>query len=177
MSAPYTYTTWLPTLLDRLSDWLESRREAYERDRKAKGFGYVMTAYYMYKQPKEYIEDEAYTGAWDMSGDPFDCGVREALMLIPDENDSLCHDEGCPHHGTPHICVSGVLTEADHEALKAMQATPDPLSEALKNAAPAYVNAADLKWLLDILEGNPGAIPGGPGHHAEAIARRLRAQL
>lgn len=28
---------------------------------------------------------------------------RKALMLLAD---TLCIDEGCPHHGTTHVCVN-----------------------------------------------------------------------
>lgn len=54
-----------------------------------------------YNEIKRKLEDAGYQhafmedGAIDMHG----IGVTR-------QQEQLCEDEGCPHHGTPHVCIS-----------------------------------------------------------------------
>lgn len=49
-------------------------------------------------------------------------GVIVSSVPEKPEDDGLCEDEGCPHHGTPHVCISTPLTE---EQIKAIQSDGD----------------------------------------------------
>lgn len=64
-----------------LSSWWRAQKEAARQDRFEKGFGYVMTAYYLKKQPVGYIMDCVY-GGYERN-DAFDQGAIEALRLLP----------------------------------------------------------------------------------------------
>jgi hypothetical protein len=57
-------------------------------------------------------------------------------------NEKLCVDEGCDHHGTPHVCVSPAANEAN-----IMQATADKTE---------YIAAVD-KLVGDVRKAPPGA--------------------
>jgi hypothetical protein len=41
-------------------------------------------------------------------------GCGKALDAANARHEPLCEDEGCPHHGTPHICVSDPSVLANH---------------------------------------------------------------
>ena len=73
--------------LNVFSQWLEARREAKRQARFERGFAYVMVAYHWHGHPKAYIEDVSYRGSWDMTQDPYDDGVREALRMIPEDKE------------------------------------------------------------------------------------------
>jgi hypothetical protein len=52
----------------------------------------------------------------------------------------LCEDEGCPHHGTPHICVNSILPEGFEDRLMAAMGVPGRLLAAdNSDEAPAAV--------------------------------------
>lgn len=70
-----------------LSRWLAERRERKRQNRIERGFGWVMTSYYLNKHPVSYICDVSYGGSWNMSDDGFDEGVRRALDLLPMQDD------------------------------------------------------------------------------------------
>lgn len=71
----------------------------------------------------EVVEDEpeCLCGACSLQEDPqwsvklnIDWG-RVVTKEMGSEQPSLelCQDEGCPHHGTPHVCVSGIVQAAE----------------------------------------------------------------
>lgn len=65
-------------------NWFTRRREANRQKLFERGFGYVMTAYHLHKQPSYYLWDAVSEGAaFDSS--PFDEGAYAALRLLPDD--------------------------------------------------------------------------------------------
>jgi hypothetical protein len=54
----------------------------------------------------------------DFMVDMFAKNITPACVPVEQETSSLCEDEGCPQHGTEHVCIEQtVRTEPPHKAL------------------------------------------------------------
>lgn len=66
--------------------YLKRAREARRQHEFERGFGFVMTSFYLHKHPTYYIWDVVGAGA-AFDPTPFDEGAFAALQHLPDPND------------------------------------------------------------------------------------------
>ena len=74
-------------MLNRIAEWLADRREMRDGMAFDRGFGNVMVRHYHHGQPLEYIEEDIYCLCDEYGDTPYLCGAREALRLIPSEEE------------------------------------------------------------------------------------------
>jgi len=63
-----------------IARWLLKRREERKRMQYESGFGFIMTEYFLHRQPLSSIRD--HIDAYSDDNDPFDIGSRKALDVL-----------------------------------------------------------------------------------------------
>lgn len=78
----------------------------------------------------------------------------EAQFGLPEkpEADGLCDDEGCPHHGTPHICITTPLTD---EQVAEIERAHAETADAILTAGSAFARS-----LIASAQGNREPLTG-----------------
>jgi len=83
--------------------------------------------------------------------------IAELSQLAPEAAAALCEDEGCPHYGTAHICVSKTKLDELRRIIREQEdfinAQEEELNERPAPIAPAAAPDEVIEKLVDALNG------------------------